>query len=121
MKMAHVAVVGGGLVGATAALGIADLGFDVTLIEPNAPTDQKGSLGIDVRNVALSQTSQTLLKRFDVWPQSRLAPYYHMCVWEQWGSSVLNFAYGFDHPNETQSHHHAILLGDHQTGWVHQC
>ena len=87
----RVGIVGAGLIGSTAALGLAELGFQVTLIEQRAPSRSRGKLGIDVRNVALSPASKQLLDRFNVWPQDDLCTYTHMQVWEHWGTSVMSF------------------------------
>jgi 2-polyprenyl-6-methoxyphenol hydroxylase-like FAD-dependent oxidoreductase len=43
MPMSTVAVVGGGLVGSVAAIGLARLGFEVTLIEREAPQVQRAA------------------------------------------------------------------------------
>ena len=69
-----VVVVGGGLVGATAALGLARDGFSVTLIDRREPQVSKGKLGIDIRNVALSPASQILLDQLGIWSQVDTAP-----------------------------------------------
>lgn len=86
-----IAVVGGGLVGATAAMALAHRGYKVTLIDRRAPQIQHGALGMDIRNVALSPASQALLVQAGVWGATPAAPYRHMRVWEQWGSSELVF------------------------------
>ena len=61
MSRTRVTVVGAGLVGSTAALGLARAGFDVRLIERSAPQPNRGALGVDIRNVALSPASAALL------------------------------------------------------------
>ena len=88
---AQVAVIGGGLVGAVTALSLEGLGFPVTLVERQRPTLNKGDLGIDIRNVALSPGSRTLLDKAGVWEGVEVTPYYHMCIWEQWGTGVVHF------------------------------
>jgi len=87
----RVAVVGGGLVGATAALLLQQQGFPVTLIDRRRPQLNKGRLGLDIRNVALSPASRALLERAGIWPCTGVAPYYRMCIWEQWGTGVVHF------------------------------
>ncbi len=86
-----IAVVGGGLVGATTAMALAHRGYQVTLIDRRAPQIQRGVFGMDIRNVALSPASQALLAQVGVWGATPAAPYRHMHVWEQWGSSELVF------------------------------
>lgn len=88
----HVAVVGAGLVGASAALGLARLGYSVTLVERHAPTVSAGRFGIDLRNVALTPASQHFLSTLGAWQDERLCAYHSMQVWEQWGSGHLHFS-----------------------------
>ncbi|MEM9622011.1 MAG: FAD-dependent oxidoreductase [Pseudomonadota bacterium] len=87
-----VAVVGAGLVGASAALALARQGFHVQLLDRQAPQRQTGRLGMDIRNVALSPASRALLTELGVWPEKHAATYRHMHVWEQWGTSHLHFS-----------------------------
>jgi 2-octaprenyl-6-methoxyphenol hydroxylase len=58
---AAIAVVGRGLVGLAAALALADTGYQVTLIGPRAPADERTS--------ALLAGSVQLLERIGVWPR----------------------------------------------------
>ncbi|MDH3644780.1 MAG: FAD-dependent monooxygenase, partial [Gammaproteobacteria bacterium] len=90
--MAHAAdivVVGGGLVGALAALGIAQAGRQVMLVDRNRPQRQRGELGIDVRNIAVSPASRQLLDQVGVWSALRAAPYSGMQVWEERGTRSM--------------------------------
>jgi len=87
----HVAVIGGGLVGACTALLLHGLGFPVTLIDRQRPQLNRGALGIDIRNVALSPASRALLEQAGVWDLVPAAPYHHMCIWEQWGTAEVHF------------------------------
>ncbi|PLZ01430.1 ubiquinone biosynthesis protein [Burkholderia sp. WAC0059] len=77
-----VAVIGGGLVGKTAALALAQGGLRVALLaQPCAPLPQ-GAV-FDARVYALSGSSQALLERLRVWQAidpARLAPVYDMRV-----------------------------------------
>ncbi|MCZ6658927.1 MAG: FAD-dependent monooxygenase, partial [Gammaproteobacteria bacterium] len=73
-----VAVVGGGLVGASAALGVAATGRSVLLIDRQQPTIDRGKLGIDIRNVAISPASQSLLATLGVWGELAVAAYRRM-------------------------------------------
>lgn len=81
MKRVQIAVVGGGLVGSTAALALSRAGFSVALIEraaPPAPTP-----GFDFRIYALAPASVALLENLGVWQQldaSRMGPIYRMDV-----------------------------------------
>ncbi|MCR9261756.1 MAG: FAD-dependent oxidoreductase [Pseudomonadaceae bacterium] len=103
-KTSTIAIVGGGLVGVTAALALARRDYQVTLIDRQAPQIQRGALGMDIRNVALSPASQALLDSVGVWGATPAAPYQHMQVWEQWGNSELSF--------------HAADVGALQLGWL---
>jgi len=91
MSRTRVTVVGAGLVGSTAALGLARAGFDVRLIERSAPQPNRGALGVDIRNVALSPASAALLDEVGAWRDVDKAPYQRMMVWEQWGSGRVLF------------------------------
>lgn len=87
----RIAVIGGGLVGSTAALALSRAGFRVTLFDRARPTIQRGKLGLDIRNVALSPASQSLLQANGIWSDDIAAPYQHMQVWEQWGTGCVRF------------------------------
>ena len=87
-----VAVVGGGLIGASAALAVAASGRSVLLIERREPAIDKGRLGIDIRNIALSPASQALLEMQGVWSELTVAAYRHMRVWEERGTGQISFS-----------------------------
>lgn len=90
-RVADVAVVGGGVVGAAAALGLGQLGFDVHLIEPRRPQPQPGALGIELRTLAVSPASRTLLENLGAWQALGEAPYRRMEVWEERGTRAMVF------------------------------
>ncbi|ALV54844.1 MULTISPECIES: UbiH/UbiF family hydroxylase [Burkholderia] len=78
-----VAVVGGGLVGKTAALALTQSGYKTALLAQPA-TPRPADLAFDTRVYALSSSSQALLERLRVWQaldHSRLAPVYDMRVY----------------------------------------
>ena len=87
----EVAVVGGGPVGAAAALGLAMAGRRVALIERRQPQLQPGSLGMDLRTLALSPASQGLLADLGLWDGLKPTPYRAMRVWEERGTAVIRF------------------------------
>ena len=91
MSAPSVVVVGGGLVGATAALGMACRGYPVTVIERQPPQVQVGVLGLDIRNVALSPGSAALLEDVGAWERVEKTPYHRMVVWEEWGTGRVEF------------------------------
>ncbi|MFU8814219.1 MAG: FAD-dependent oxidoreductase [Pseudomonadales bacterium] len=86
-----VAVVGGGLIGAAAALGLARQGRRVLLLEPSQPLLQPGRLGLDIRTVAVSPASRQLLESLGVWRTLQAAPYHRMEVWEERGTQAMVF------------------------------
>ena len=63
----EVAVVGGGMVGGALALGLAQQGFDVTVIEQAAPPAFDPASQPDVRISAISAASVDLLRGLGVW------------------------------------------------------
>ena len=86
-----VLVVGGGLVGASAALAAAALGWRVAVIERQRPEPAVGRFGMDVRTVALSPATQALLRELGVWQELSAAPYRSMRVWEERGAAEIRF------------------------------
>lgn len=90
-KLHDLAVVGGGLIGAAAALGAAQQGLRVLLLDRVRPVWRPGRLGMDVRNVAVSPASQGLLHRLGVWRDQDAVPYTHMRVWEERGTRAIEF------------------------------
>lgn len=68
MGSVDVAIIGGGLVGASLALALAPLGLKVTLIEPFAPGDQYQP-SYDARSTALSYGSKLIYQRLGCWAE----------------------------------------------------
>src|SRR5437016_154011 len=87
-----VLVIGGGIVGLTAALAMAQRGFTVAVID--AGSLQVDTTGADPRVYAINHASQKLLQQLDVWPhldQSRVAPYSQMYVWDAVNGAHIDF------------------------------
>ena len=91
-----VIIVGGGMVGATAALGLAEQNFKVLLIEQYEPnlswSDQQP---YQVRVSALTRASENILKALGVWPgieARRCHAFTDMHVWEATSSAEVHFA-----------------------------
>lgn len=99
-----VAVVGGGLIGAAAALGLAARGREVLLVEPHRPAVVRGNLGMDLRTLALSPASRALLDALGVWGRVEATPYRRMEVWEERGTRAMNFD--------------AAMTGREELGWI---
>ncbi|MCS3602206.1 2-octaprenyl-3-methyl-6-methoxy-1,4-benzoquinol hydroxylase [Buttiauxella sp. BIGb0471] len=88
-----VAIVGGGMVGAAAALGLAQNGFRVAVIEHQAPAVFDATSQPDVRISAISSASVGLLKSLGVWDairSMRSHAYRQLETWE-WESAHVSF------------------------------
>lgn len=78
-------VIGGGMVGATSALTLAQLGLKVALVEKYTPKEFSAEQAFDLRVSAISLSSKNLLKQVDAWQQIqqwRICPYQRLGVWE---------------------------------------
>lgn len=84
-----VAVVGAGLVGATAAYRLAGQGRRVALLDRKRPTLTAGRLGFDVRTVALTQPSLDLIG-----VEVATSAIMRMRVWEERGTGSIDFDAG---------------------------
>ncbi|WP_421134252.1 FAD-dependent monooxygenase [Alteromonas sp. A079] len=76
---------GGGMVGATLALGLAQQNYQVAIIEPAMPAPYRHEDGPDLRVSAISDASVTLLKALGAWPfitAMRVKPYTGLSVWD---------------------------------------
>ena len=88
-----VAVVGGGMVGAAAALGLAQNGFQVAVVEHQPPAEFDPGSQPDVRISAISSASVALLKSLGVWDVIRAMrshPYRKLETWE-WETAHVAF------------------------------
>ena len=86
------AVVGGGMVGAAAALGLAQNGFRVAVIDHALPPAFDAASAPDVRISSVSAASVDLLKGLGVWQAVRAMrchPYRQLETWEWEGSRVV--------------------------------
>ncbi|WP_312691376.1 3-demethoxyubiquinol 3-hydroxylase [Kosakonia sp.] len=89
----EVAVVGGGMVGGALALGLAQQGFSVTVIEQQAPSPFEAHAHPDVRISAISAASVGLLRGLGVWDRiqaMRCHPYRRLETWE-WENAHVEF------------------------------
>jgi len=89
-----VAVVGGGMVGAAAALALARAGFATALLEARAPQPWHAADEVDLRVVGLAPSSIALLDNLGVWTsirESRSGPYAHMRVWDAESGATIDF------------------------------
>ena len=86
-----IGVLGAGFIGASLAVGLAKLGFKVTVIEQNVPQQGPESFGVDIRSIAISPASKEYLESLEIWPEAFSEPYYALSVWEKYGISNLEF------------------------------
>lgn len=85
MKVFDCVVVGGGMVGATSALSLAQLGLSVAVVEKSTLQPFDKEQPFDLRVSAISLGSQYLLEQLEAWPtisDGRLCPYKRLGVWE---------------------------------------
>ncbi|TFB25931.1 2-octaprenyl-3-methyl-6-methoxy-1,4-benzoquinol hydroxylase [Lelliottia nimipressuralis] len=93
LQHTEVAVVGGGMVGGALALGLAQQGFEVTVIEQSAPAQYDPAAKPDVRISAISAASVDLLRGLGVWEAvlaMRAHPYNRLETWE-WENAHVAF------------------------------
>jgi 2-octaprenyl-3-methyl-6-methoxy-1,4-benzoquinol hydroxylase len=79
-------VIGGGMIGATAALSLAQLGLSVAVVERAVAKPFSPEQDFDLRVSAISLASQHLLEQVSAWQQIkqwRVCPYRRLGVWEQ--------------------------------------
>lgn len=90
-KLFDAVIVGGGMVGAAAALGLAQQGLEVALIENEEPAGFDPSAPADLRISAIGCASVRFLKKLGAWQaieQMRSVPYRRLETWEVDGSEV---------------------------------
>ncbi|GAC12920.1 FAD-dependent monooxygenase [Aliiglaciecola lipolytica] len=83
--MFDVAIVGGGMVGAAAGIGLAQQGLNVVIFESVLPSPFSPEQSPDMRVSAINLHSQSLLESLGVWSEiekMRLCPFTQMQVWE---------------------------------------
>ncbi len=91
---ADVIVIGAGMVGAAAALGCADQGLRVILIEAYQPETIFNKEYVSNRVSALTRASESLLDKLGVWKEMqamRVNPYSDMRVWDASGKGSIHF------------------------------
>lgn len=89
-----VAVVGGGMVGAAAALALARSGFSVALVDAREPAAWAAADELDLRVVGLAASSIQLLDQLGAWRgirEGRASPYERMVVWDAENGATLHF------------------------------
>jgi len=89
-----VAVVGGGMAGAAAALALARAGFAVALLEARQPSAWDAQDEWDLRVVSLAPSSMALFSELGIWTSIRTARcscFGHMQVWDAQNGATLRF------------------------------
>ena len=92
---------GGGLVGASLAIALADLPLRIALVEAVLPDDAENS-SFDERSIALSRSSKSILNALDLWPDIDTTAWpideIHVSEKGRFGSTVINAdEQGIDH------------------------
>lgn len=119
MKNNHTLIIGGGIVGATLALKLAQDNKPVTLIDARPKRDKEDWQQIlgqrDARVYALSLASIELLKEVGAWQKiaasSRTADYSQMQVWQLNGRGELLFGDSTNNSNDTNQNSEPKMLG----------
>jgi ubiquinone biosynthesis UbiH/UbiF/VisC/COQ6 family hydroxylase len=89
-----VVVVGGGMVGAAAALALAREGFAVALVDAREPAAWRAGDDVDLRVVGLAASSVLLLDRMGAWAamrDARVSGYERMTVWDAETGATVRF------------------------------
>ncbi|GAA4875726.1 FAD-dependent oxidoreductase [Ferrimonas pelagia] len=93
MEKYDLIIVGGGMVGAAAACGLAQHGFRIALIEAQEPQAYEHEQPMDLRVSAISAASERLLRDLGAWQHveaMRAAPYDTLATWE-WQRAEVSF------------------------------
>lgn len=94
MISTEVVIVGGGCVGLSVALGLAQQGIKVTVVDAGGAPTMLVDTDAKLRVSALSVASQHFFENLGVWEslqQERLSPYTDMDVWEHHGFGRITF------------------------------
>ncbi len=96
MRKFDVIIVGGGMVGASLALALAESSLDIALIDQDSlePSLIEPGLGFSPRVSALTEASVNLFRNLNVWSDmeaQRVCPYRAMIVWDSEGTGEIDF------------------------------
>lgn len=106
MNKYDIAVIGGGMVGAAIAVGFAQQGREVVIVEGSQPSAFEANQPMDIRVSAISEQSVALLHQLKAWDAiqaMRVCPYRRLETWE--------------HP-ECRTRFDAASLGLEQLGYI---
>lgn len=91
----EVIIVGGGVVGLTSAIAMAERGFTVAIVDASPLSNQEENLmPLSARAYAINKASQFLFENLGVWQlieKSRLSPYQKMYVWDSQSQHHIDF------------------------------
>ena len=95
-KHYDIIIVGGGMVGATLACGLAEEAdqLSIAVIDANTPNLDWDKDSYDMRVSAITRASQTIFKNIGVWEkivEQRVSPYRDMFVWDAGGKGEIHF------------------------------
>ena len=91
MSSKRVCVLGAGIIGSSLAIGLARLGYEVSVVERTTPRPGPSSFGIDVRSIAITPASKGFLASLGLWNETLAEPYRSMSIWEDQGVANLDF------------------------------
>ncbi|MEM9304096.1 MAG: FAD-dependent oxidoreductase [Pseudomonadota bacterium] len=106
MNRCDVAIVGAGLTGLAAAIGLAEQGRKVVVVDPRPPTMPEPSAAISLRVSTFSPASRSFLEALGAWrrvPVTRSFGFSRMSVWEDDPARALFFDAG-DAGRDTLGH-----------------
>lgn len=89
-----VVIIGGGMIGATAACALGQQGMSVTIVEAREPEHFEAHADYDLRVSAVSPGSEMILRAIGAWDMieaTRVCPYRQMHVWDAGGSGEIHF------------------------------
>ena len=91
-----IVIVGGGMVGASLACGLAEEAENlrIAVIDANAPNFDWDKDSYDMRVSAITRASQMIFKNIGAWDkivEQRVSPYHDMFVWDAGGKGELHF------------------------------
>ena len=88
-KVFDFCVVGGGMIGSATALGLANLGYQIAIVEKHMPAAYSAKQPPDMRVSAINLASQRLLNELEAWrliEHMRLCPFRRMDVYDNKGA-----------------------------------
>ena len=122
MQHFDLVVIGAGMVGAALALGAAQKGKRVAIVEPRLPKAFDGTTIPDLRVSAISLSSQAMLQNFGAWhyiQAMRVHPYSALSVWDSFGRTHFSAAESGHEQMGYMVENQVLQLGLHQA--LQQC